>query len=202
MNSATLPSINEVRQHYSFNFTSYAILMFHPVTSEYSDMRRQISTLVDQVITSKLNYILIYPNNDYGSDIILDEYSRLEELQNIKLYPSMRFEYFLTLLKYADFIIGNSSAGVREAPHFGVPSINLGSRQNNRVKCNSVLDVTIGSAAISHAIAMACEMPRQPRIMFGNGNSAALFHSVLKNPLFWERDTQKYFVDRIMKRAE
>lgn len=199
MNSSSLPSIFEVKSHYGIDFDSYAILMFHPVTSEYADMRFQISTVVDQIVASGLNYILIYPNNDYGTDIIIEEYSRLGNLPNIKIFPSMRFEYFLTLLKNSYFIIGNSSAGVREAPHFGVPAINLGSRQNNRVKCKSVLNVSIDPESISHAIALAHQMPRQPSTMFGSGNSAERFHSILKNPSFWKRDTQKYFVDRVIK---
>ena len=44
----------------------------------------------------------------------------------------MRFEYYLTLLENADFIIGNSSSGIMEAPYFKIPAINIGDRQNNR----------------------------------------------------------------------
>jgi UDP-N-acetylglucosamine 2-epimerase (hydrolysing) len=111
----------------------------------------------------------------------------------------MRFEYFLTLLKHAQFIMGNSSAGVREAPHFGVPAINLGSRQNNRVKCDSILDVAINSESILQAIAKTCEMPRHSLAMFGYGDSAEHFHTIVKSQSFWQHDTQKYFVDRVMK---
>jgi UDP-N-acetylglucosamine 2-epimerase (hydrolysing) len=108
----------------------------------------------------------------------------------------MRFEYFLTLLKHAEFIMGNSSAGVREAPHFGIPAINLGSRQNNRVKCELVLDVAVEPEHIINALKKCREIPRNPQKMFGNGESDERFYAIIKSPSFWERETQKYFVDR------
>jgi UDP-N-acetylglucosamine 2-epimerase (hydrolysing) len=94
-------------------------------------------------------------------------------------------------------MIGNSSAGVREAPHFGVPAINLGTRQNNRVKCASILDVAIESATIAAAIGRAADMPRVSHSMFGDGNSAQHFYRILKSRDFWRTRTQKYFVDRV-----
>ena len=122
MNSPNLPGIEDVRKRYDFDFKEYSILMFHPVTTELDKLKAHIGVLVDEIIKSGRNYVVIYPNNDHGSDIILQEYSRFERLPQVRVYPSMRFEYFLTLLKNASLIIGNSSAGVREAPHFGAVS--------------------------------------------------------------------------------
>lgn len=199
MNSSSLPDIAEVKRYYNFDFHDYAILLFHPVTTELGDLRRHVRTLIDQVLASGLNYIVVYPNNDPGSEIILEEYARIRGNPRIRTYSSMRFEYFLTTLKNAAFIIGNSSAGIREAPHFGVPAINLGTRQNNRVKCDLVLDVAFEPEAIARALIQTREMPKQPRSLFGSGNSAESFHKIIKHPLFWNRDTQKYFVDQIIK---
>ena len=53
----------------------------------------------------------------------------------------MRLTYFLTLLKNTNCIIGNSSAGIREAPFYGVPAINIGTRQNNRFRHRSVINI-------------------------------------------------------------
>ena len=53
----------------------------------------------------------------------------------------MRFEYYLSLLKNSNFIVGNSSSGIMEAPYYGVPTIDLGSRQKNRAKINSIFSV-------------------------------------------------------------
>ena len=196
MNSDNLPAIDQVKSRYEFAFERYGILMFHPVTSEYDDLRRQIHALVEQVIESDRNYVVIYPNNDHGSELILDEYQGLQDSPRFRVYPSMRFEYFLTLLKHADFIIGNSSAGVREAPHFGIPTINLGSRQNNRVLCNTVMDVPVEKAAMRSALQGVDSMPREAISLFGEGDSAARFHAIISRDEFWQLPSQKYFVDR------
>jgi UDP-N-acetylglucosamine 2-epimerase (hydrolysing) len=198
MNSKNLPELDEVKKRYSFDYDEYAILMFHPVTTELKILKSQIRTLVDSLIKSNRKYIVIYPNNDHGTDIILDEYTRINENSNFRIYPSMRFEYFLTLLKNAQFIIGNSSAGVREAPHFGVPAINLGSRQKNRVKCDLVIDIEISPDKISYALTACSNVHRLPQRNFGTGNSANLFYNILKQKEFWTQDTQKHFVDRDM----
>ena len=85
-----------------------------------------------KIVKSQKKYVIILPNNDIGSDIIIKKYDSLSANVNFRILPSLRFEFYLTLLKNAELIIGNSSAGIREAPVFGVPTINIGTRQNNR----------------------------------------------------------------------
>ena len=198
MNSHDLPSLDAVRQRYEIAFEEYAVLMFHPVTSEVDDLTRQMRVLVDALLASGRKYIVIYPNNDHGTDLILSEYKRLQGNPNFRVFPSMRFEYFLTLLRHARFIVGNSSAGVREAPHFGVPTLNLGTRQNRRVACASVLDVPIEPDAIAEALQCVDGIERVPCVAFGDGDSAQQFHAILRRPEFWTTHTQKYFVDRAL----
>lgn len=195
VNSPSLPAMSEVRQRYEMAFDRYGILLFHPVTSELSDMRRQVAVLVDELVKSGRKYVVIFPNNDHGTDIILEEYERLKGNANFRIYPSLRFEYFLTLMRNADFIIGNSSAGVREAPHFGIPAVNLGSRQTNRVQHESILNCDIRHGLICDAITKAMTLKRESVALFGDGNSAQMFHDVLRQPDFWKQPTQKSFVD-------
>jgi UDP-N-acetylglucosamine 2-epimerase (hydrolysing) len=196
MKLADLLPMAEVRQRYDFDFSEYGILMFHSVTTELQDLRRQIKLIVDEVIDSDLNYIVIYPNNDPGTDTIIAEYSRLAGNERFKVYPSLRFEYFLTLLKNAQFIIGNSSAGVREAPHFGVPTINLGSRQKNRVLCNSILNVKINDSLIKKALKDIHSITCLPQELFGDGSSDKKFYGILSSKKFWETNKQKHFIDQ------
>lgn len=106
--------------------------MYHPVTTDYENLGWKIGQVVDSLIQSSKNYIVIYPNNDKGSEIILNEFKRLEGKNNFRVFPSLRFEYFLTLLKNAEFMIGNSSAGVRETSIYGIPAIDIGNRQQGR----------------------------------------------------------------------
>lgn len=200
MYSKDLPPINKVRERYDINYSNYSILMYHPVTTEVDNLKKNIKDLVDAIIESGLKYIVIYPNNDIGTDIILDEYKRFNGNQNIKVYPSIRFEYFLTLLKHSDFIIGNSSAGVREASVYGVPSINIGKRQQGRVNENSegyIINSSDNSKEIIKKINKVSEMQCEPDSFFGNGNSDKLFIDILEDKHIWETEFQKIFVDII-----
>lgn len=201
MNSKNLPDLAEVKRYYDIGFSDYAILLFHPVTTEIKDIRRQVSDLVDTVLSSGQNFVVLYPNNDHGTEIILEEYERFRQVPRVAIYPSMRFEYFLTLMKNAKYIMGNSSSGIREAPHFGVPTINLGSRQNNRVSTESILNAPINVASIRLAMKEVEMIPRLAKVLFGKGNSAAAFHQILLRPDIWRSGTQKHFIDRTHSRA-
>ena len=121
-------------EYYEINFSHYAIAIFHPVTTEVDKLEMQANAFVDSLVKSQMNYILIYPNNDLGHEKILKIYYKIFKNKNFRIIPSMRFEYFITLLKNADFIIGNLALGIKEAPYFGIPVINIGSRQNKKNK--------------------------------------------------------------------
>ena len=166
------------------------------IRDRLNDIARQIKVIVNEVIDSELNYIVIFPNNDPGTDLIIREYERLSNIDRFRVYPSMRFEYFLSLLNSAKFIIGNSSAGVREAPHFGVPAINLGSRQSNRVISKSVINEEIIPDRVNKAILYANRINLDPTSLFGAGDSNEKFLELLNSQFFWETDTQKYFIDK------
>lgn len=197
MDSPSLPSLDEVQRRYEIPFPEYAILAFHPVTTEVDLLPGHVRALVDEAIASGRNYVVIYPNNDKGSDVILAEYRRFEGNARFRVLPSMRFEYYLTLLKNARFVLGNSSAGVREAPHYGVPTINVGTRQLNRVRCDTIIDVDTEPTAIRAAIAGVERVPRKPASRFGKGDSASRFMAVLRDEAMWRTSRQKHFVDMV-----
>jgi UDP-N-acetylglucosamine 2-epimerase (hydrolysing) len=101
------------------------------------------------------------------------------------------------LLKNAKFIIGNSSAGIREAPMYAVPTINLGSRQHNRFRHESIFDVEENAKIILKTIADVSNNSYkfEPCYFFGNGGSAVKFMEVLNTKGFWDTKTQKQFCD-------
>ena len=134
MRLKNLPSLKDVKKRYDIIFKEYAILLYHPVTSETNKkIQNDLNCLLQVLKKSNRNYLLIYPNNDPGSKTIISNYKlKFRKLKNVKIFRSIRFEYFLTLLKNSFCIIGNSSSGVREAPFYGVPTIDLGNRQKNR----------------------------------------------------------------------
>ena len=157
MLSSCLPSIGTVKERYQIEFKDYALLMYHPVTTELDKIKRNVKKTVDGIINSGDNYVVIYPNNDLGSDYIINEFSRFKNNKRFRIFPSIRFEHFLTLLKNSLYIIGNSSAGVREMPFYGIPSINLGTRQENRAIASSIINIPEDKDLIVNSI-NACKL--------------------------------------------
>ncbi|MCG7536351.1 UDP-N-acetylglucosamine 2-epimerase [Pseudoalteromonas sp. OOF1S-7] len=197
MDPKKLPSLALVKDYYGIDFENYAIAMFHPVTTEYSSIIEYAKHFRQALVESGKNYLVIYPNNDLGSIEIIHEYSALENNACFKVYPSLRFEYFLTLLKNADFIIGNSSAGVREAPFYNVPVVDVGTRQSNR--SSSELIVNTGYSVqeilsgIDKVLGMPTETMGEEEHEFGSGNSDVKFKQILDSKLVWQINCQKQF---------
>ena len=98
-------------------------------------------------------------------------------------------------MKEAKFIIGNSSAGVREAPYFGVPAINIGSRQRHRASNVMVVDTEPDRIEILKAIIESEKLERFVIQQFGSGDSALRFKAVLDSTDFWPINTDKIFID-------
>jgi len=198
MLSETLPPFEEVIGHYQIPFEEYAVALLHPVTTNLSETRESVETLVRAMKQSELNYVVIYPNNDQGADLIFTAYEMLTDDPRFACYPSLRVEYFLTLLRNAQFIIGNSSAGIREAPVYGIPSIDIGSRQHRRFSHPSIVHVGGRDASEILAAIHATETAPsyQPTYNFGDGKSAERFLSVLEGEAIWKTSHQKGFRDR------
>jgi len=107
----------------------------------------------------------------------------------------VRFEYFLTLLKNANFIIGNSSAGIREAPYYGIPTINIGSRQENRSLHAHIINTGYETKEIVAAIHSNLKKVELDSKTFGTGNSNLLFLKTLEGDKLWKLNHQKQFRD-------
>lgn len=194
MLSKTLPDISEVKRKYKIPFSEYSIVIFHPVTTEYEIIHSQIEALIQSLQSDTANYIVIKPNNDHGSEIIQRKLANLKGERFLHI-PSMRFEYFLTLLKESDIIIGNSSAGVREAPCYGVPTVNIGSRQKNRATGPQIVNVDPISTEIARGIKLAMSLPKESTFDFGVGHAAKNFVKILTSEQTWPIETDKIFVD-------
>jgi UDP-N-acetylglucosamine 2-epimerase (hydrolysing) len=195
MLSDKIPPMNEVKRWYEIPFDEYAILVYHPVTTEQDLLRRNVKYVIDAVLKSGLKYVVIYPNNDHGTEIILEEYEVLKNNPDFKIFPSMRFEYFLTLLKNSLFIIGNSSAGIRETGVYGVGCINIGTRQKNRGNAVNILNVQDDGNAILEAIKTISGKKFKNSYKFGDGNSIDKFFKIINGTDIWGISHQKIFND-------
>lgn len=197
MFSENLPDLQTVKEYYQIIFEKYAIVMFHPVTTEANEIQEYANNFVNALLDDDKNYVIIFPNNDLGSQYIINVYKKLESNSRFRIFPSLRFEYFLTLLKYAQFIIGNSSAGIREAPYYGIPTVNIGTRQQNRSFDADIVNVHYDQESITKALKVINNHKRKNRSeeAFGRGNSDELFLKSLKENDIWKINHQKQFRD-------
>lgn len=195
MFSDSLPTIDEVKRYYEIEFEEYAVAMFHPVTTEHQNIEKYARAFVDALLLDTKNYVVIFPNNDLGSDAIIKSYERLKNNKRFRVFPSVRFEYFLTLLKKSEFIIGNSSAGIREAPYYGIGTVNIGTRQENRALHKHIINVDYSKKSILDAMKKDFTKITKDKSSFGKGNSSSLFLESLQNDDIWSLSTQKKFID-------
>jgi UDP-N-acetylglucosamine 2-epimerase (hydrolysing) len=188
-------AIEDVHRHYEIPFEEYGIVTFHPVTSERDTMGAQAKALFDALDASGRNFVVISPNNDPGSEAIFAEIERLDDARFRRL-PNMRFAYFSELMKNAKAIVGNSSAGVREAPFLGVPSLDLGTRQSNRSVAESITHTSaLDVAGIEKFLRNEWGRRYERDNAFGSGNAALLFADILDTREFWAAPMQKNFND-------
>jgi len=191
--SEELPSLENVKYKYDIVFNNYSILIFHPVITEVDDLQRQMNEIVESILESNLNYIIICPNNDLGSNKIFEKYKDIYDKDNIKIFTSIAHFDFLTLLRNANFIIGNSSCGIIEAPCYGTPTINIGSRQNNRTVNNKIINSRCDKECIIKSINKIKNYNIEKDMFFGDGSSSDNFLRIIKKESFWEIKKQKEF---------
>jgi len=193
--SKNLPSFNQAKKRYDIVFDDYAICLFHPVTTNLQNFKEKVEIFFNSLIKSNKNFVIPFPNNDTGSDLIMEEIKKLKKNKNFKILPSFRFEFFLTLLKNSKLIIGNSSSGIMEAPYYGLQTINLGDRQKNRLIAPSILNIDFNQNTILKSILNNYGRKFPKKKYFGYGNSNKKVSKIILNKLYEKINQQKLFVE-------
>lgn len=135
----------------------YAICTYHPVTMESGAVDNQIEAFLKAVKTyPEIEFIVTKSNADQGGariNQLLDDAE--SEVPNLHVFASLGVRKYLSLMKYAEFVIGNSSSGIIEAPAFHVPTVNIGDRQKGRLQSESIINCGSSSIEICDAIYLA-----------------------------------------------
>lgn len=132
----------------------FIMVMQHPVTTE-TDNRQKIQATLEAINELEIPTIWFWPNVDAGTDEVskgiraFREHNNPRNIRFIKFLPA---EQFLGLLKISACLVGNSSAGIKECSYLGIPVVNIGSRQNKRMRAENVLDVSHDKEQIKQAI--------------------------------------------------
>ena len=157
----------------------YFILLQHPVTSEFENSKEQILITIAALKKTKVNVLIILPNNDAGHSKIIKELKN----SNFKFVESLNLNQYVNLLKRSSGLIGNSSSGIHETSSFDIPTINIGTRQMGRLRPKNVIDVNHNEEEITNAI-QECITIKKNKIQFenpyGDGKSSKKILDIIK----------------------
>lgn len=129
-----------------------AVLIFHPVDSERERAGVYIRNMVSVLNSLGYHVCAGMPNSDPGNRIIRDALIKLECSSNLSVYENLSRSLFINLLRSADLMIGNSSAGLLEAPSISLPAVNVGERQKGRLASSNVVFSGGSVDAITQAV--------------------------------------------------
>ncbi len=163
-----------------------ALCTFHPVTLESHSTVAQIREYLRALAAADLQYVLTYPNADHGSRQIialLKSFAK-QHPKTVRLVPHLGQHAYLSLMYYVRLMIGNSSSGIWEAPSLDLPVVNIGNRQQGRLRGHNVIDVPCQSRAIRSGIQKALKYRRsRPQNPYGDGHSSKRIIAGTKNIL-------------------
>jgi GDP/UDP-N,N'-diacetylbacillosamine 2-epimerase (hydrolysing) len=129
----------------------FVLVVQHSITEQSSDSEEQMLITLQSVIEVGIPIVLIYPNNDAGSIGIQNALDSMNFV-DVHIKRNVNRESYANLMKYAKFMIGNSSSGILEAPSFKLPAINIGRRQIGRLQAKNVVNVEFDKNKIKEAI--------------------------------------------------
>ncbi len=161
------------------NDCKYALCTYHPVTMEAGKIDDQIENYLNAIKAfPAIKFIATKTNADQGGariNQLLDEAEK--EIDNLLVFTSLGVKRYLSLMRYAEFVLGNSSSGIIETPAFRIPTVNIGDRQKGRLQSESIINCKPDVKSIIEAIKMAMSeehkrLCRKVISPYGDGHAA------------------------------
>jgi UDP-hydrolysing UDP-N-acetyl-D-glucosamine 2-epimerase len=175
----------------------YAIFTYHPTTLEDSDLKRDLDSIFDTFLKSDIGVLFTYANADFGGKTInnsIEDFCKLDT-NKYKVVKSLGQLRYLSAMKHANLLIGNTSSGIIEAASFYKPVVNIGNRQLGRLRGINVIDCTIQelyqsiTLALSNDFIIKCQNQQN---IYGVGNASKhIVQKLIKQPL----SVVKKFID-------
>ena len=195
-------SAHELCQKIGLSFLDkpFFIVTYHPATLGFCEPALAIDQLLRALEVYPQSVVVFTGvNTDMGnSDVTtrIKDFTRRFQ-HRVRFFDSLGQTAYLSALKYADAVIGNSSSGLIEAPALGVPTVNIGDRQKGRLKAVSVIDCAENAEDISRAIDLALSETFIKRLpergsLYGAGNASFRIAQTLKS-VNLENVLQKHF---------
>ncbi len=181
----------------------YALCTYHPVTMGSDSVDYQINELIKAINEfPEIQFIVTKSNADQGGariNQLLDIAER--DSSNLHVFASLGSRKYLSLMKNAEFVLGNSSSGIIEAPAFGVPTVNIGDRQRGRLQSDSILNCDNDYESIAKAVTVALSDEHKKKSLktekkYGEGKAAVQIASKTIEIVLQDRmDIKKKFFD-------
>lgn len=130
----------------------FILCVFHPSIASENKSGIYMRRILESLIRKEFNIIIIYPNNDPGNEMIINEIKKVQENPEIRIFKNLPRKVYLSIMKYSKFMIGNSSSGIIESAIFHLPTINIGLRNLNRDCSENVIFIGYKKSEISNAI--------------------------------------------------
>jgi UDP-hydrolysing UDP-N-acetyl-D-glucosamine 2-epimerase len=163
----------------------FLLFSFHPVTTEIEALREQTNILLDAIEKINLPTIGLWPNSDAGADIIsrrIRSWRENGKLRNVRFCKNFPLDIYIHLMDKTKCLLGNSSSGIREGAYIGTPVVNVGTRQNKRLRGKNVIDIEYDLDLITTAIKKQIDKKKYPKdTLYGNGNASQAIVETLAN---------------------
>ena len=185
LNEPLIP-IEDLRGQFELN-GNFILLVQHPVVTEIDAIEKQIRATMEAVMSMGIQTIVLYPNADSGSQAIIRVINEFDNPPMIQIVKSLPHKIYLSLMKYARVLVGNSSSGIIEAPSFHLPVVNIGTRQQGRQRAINVIDVNCNREKIVEAIRFAlCDREFKAKVKscknpYGDGMASKRIVDVLSS---------------------
>lgn len=132
------------------------VVTVHPTTISGETPLQEITAIRDALEKFSATWVVTLPNNDPGSDIIRATFTELAaRSERVHLETALGTSRYLSLVAIADFVLGNSSSAMTEAPALGIPTVNIGDRQKGRIRYAGIIDTPLDTTRILEAIHLA-----------------------------------------------
>ena len=161
----------------------YLLVSQHSVTTEFGDNRKQIEETLKALEDLQMPTIMLWPNSDAGGDEISKGIRIFRESKNPKwlhMFKNLPTHIYIHLMNTTSCLIGNSSSGVREGAFIGTPVVNIGTRQNKRLRNNNVIQVDYDTKDIVVAIKAQIEHGKyESSDIYGDGTAGKKIANIL-----------------------
>ncbi len=183
--------------HWKFGKSS-ALFTYHPATLTNSDINDEIDQIFTALEKSSLNILFTYANADDSGRAINQKIEAFcqSNTNKYKVVKSLGKLRYLSAMKYANILVGNTSSGIIEAASFQKPVVNIGDRQKGRLQSGNIIDCKADTLQLAIRQAFSEDFQRKCREttnIYGNGNASNIIVNALANI---ELSVVKKFVDR------